>query len=419
MQVTANTTYVVSYFAPQGQFAVNGNFFTTTPLHNYPLNAPTGANGVYKTSTTSTFPTDSYASSNYWVDVVFGQTFSDQIPPSVISRTPAPGATGVSFLTDVVVTFNEPVNQASISFVLNPAGVAVPANVTYDAPTKTATLHPLSPLATNTTYTATLGGATDPTGNVMSPITWPFGTVNCPCSIWPNTVVPDTQAYPDASPIEVGVKFKPDVNGYVTGVRFFKGAGNTGTHVGNLWSSTGTPLASVTFANESASGWQEALFSAPVQVTANTTYVISYTAPAGRFALNPGYFLNSPTVRFPLRALQVGPEGGNGVYGAPGAFPGSTYNASNYWVDVVFALTFSDGAAPTVIERLPLPSSNGVAFQPDVTAKYSEPIVAASVSFVLRNPAGVAIPSTVTYDPATEPMLRALVHQLMRLSFSS
>jgi len=401
VQVVANTTYVVSYFAPQGNFALNNNFFAS-PVQNYPLNAPAGANGVYKTSALSTFPTDSYASSNYWVDVVFSQTFSDPVPPSVIGRSPAPGATGVSFLTDVLATFNEPVNQASISLVLrNPAGAAVPSNVSYDVPTKTVTLHPLSPLTTNTVYTVTVGGATDPSGNVMAPITWPFTTVNCPCSIWPNTVVPETQAYSDPTPIEVGLKFKPEVNGYLTGVRFFKGPGNTGTHVGNLWSATGTLLASITFANETAVGWQEALFSAPVQVTANTTYVISYTAPAGRFALNPGHFLTSPTVRFPLRALQAGPEGGNGVFGAPGAFPTGTYNAGNYWVDVVFALTFSDSAAPVVIEKLPLPNSIGIPFQPDVTARYSEAITAASVSFVLRNPAGVAVPSSVTYDPVT------------------
>ena len=33
--------------------------------------------------------------------------------------------------------------------------------------------------------------------------------------------------------------------------------------------------------------------------------------------------------------------GGNGVYGygSPPAFPTSTYNAANYWVDVVFSVT--------------------------------------------------------------------------------
>jgi acyl-CoA thioesterase len=46
----------------------------------------------------------------------------------------------------------------------------------------------------------------------------------------------------------VGVKFLSDVAGFITGIRFYKGATNTGTHVGHLWSADGTLLA--TFAQE-------------------------------------------------------------------------------------------------------------------------------------------------------------------------
>jgi hypothetical protein len=40
----------------------------------------------------------------------------------------------------------------------------------------------------------------------------------------------------------------------------------------------------------------------------------------------------------PLHALANGAPGGNGVYayGAASVFPNQTWNASNYWVDVVF-----------------------------------------------------------------------------------
>jgi hypothetical protein len=47
---------------------------------------------------------------------------------------------------------------------------------------------------------------------------------------------------PDAS-VEVGMKFSSSTNGEITGIRFYKGPTNTGTHVGDLWSSTGTLLA--------------------------------------------------------------------------------------------------------------------------------------------------------------------------------
>src|SRR5258708_6935497 len=48
---------------------------------------------------------------------------------------------------------------------------------------------------------------------------------------------------------EFGVKFRSTVNGSITGIRFYKGSANTGTHIGHLWSTTNTttPLATVTF----------------------------------------------------------------------------------------------------------------------------------------------------------------------------
>ena len=77
------------------------------------------------------------------------------------------------------------------------------------------------------------------------------GGGGCPCTIWPTTAVPNI---PDSGPdsaVELGVKIRADIAGYITGVRFYKGVGNTGTHVGNLWGSDGTLLASVTFSGES------------------------------------------------------------------------------------------------------------------------------------------------------------------------
>ena len=76
--------------------------------------------------------------------------------------------------------------------------------------------------------------------------------------------------------VEVGVKFTSATPGEITAIRFYKGPLNTGTHVADLWSATGTLLASATFTNESASGWQQVNFSTPVKITAGTTYVVSY-----------------------------------------------------------------------------------------------------------------------------------------------
>src|SRR5579871_4312333 len=65
----------------------------------------------------------------------------------------------------------------------------------------------------------------------------------------------------DSGSGELGVKFTADVSGTIDGIRFYKSAANTGTHIGNLWSASGQLLASTTFTSETPSGWQTALFS--------------------------------------------------------------------------------------------------------------------------------------------------------------
>jgi hypothetical protein len=136
--------------------------------------------------------------------------------------------------------------------------------------------------------------------------------------------------------VTLGVKFTSDVNGYITGLRFYKGSGNTGTHLGRLWTSTGTLLASVTFTNETASGWQQVTFSTPVAITAGTVYVAAYHTTVGRYAITRSYFATAYN-NVPLHGL----SGTNGVYvyGATPAFPTNSYQSTNYWVDVVFKLT--------------------------------------------------------------------------------
>ena len=155
-------------------------------------------------------------------------------------------------------------------------------------------------------------------------------------SIWGSTVTPATPSTPSSYSYEPGVKFRSDVNGTITAIRFYKGPGNTGTHIGYLWTRTGKLLASATFTSKTASGWQQVNLPTPVPIAANTTYVASYWDPGGHYSISPSYFTtayNNP----PLHALANGTDGPNGVF-CPGAnaFPTQGYQATNYWVDVVF-----------------------------------------------------------------------------------
>jgi hypothetical protein len=114
---------------------------------------------------------------------------------------------------------------------------------------------------------------------------------------------------------------------------------NTGTHIGHLWSSTGTLLGTATFTGETATGWQQANLSSPVAITANTVYVASYFSPTGDFALDRNYFAGTGVSNPPLQALADGGTGaGDGLYmyGTSSQFPSNSFQSSNYWVDVVF-----------------------------------------------------------------------------------
>ena len=211
---------------------------------------------------------------------------------------------------------------------------------------------------------------------------------------------------PTASAVELGVKFRSDVPGQVVGVRYFKTSGNTGAHTGTLWSATGQPLATVTFAAESATGWQEAAFSSPVTVQPGTTYIASYHTNTGNYATGTS-FASAGVDTPPLHALRDGVDGLNGVYayGTGGVFPTNSWQSANYLVDVLFTSTApQDTTAPSITATTPAADAAGASRDADVTATFSEAIDPATVStstFRLRDPAGNVVAGTVTYNAAT------------------
>jgi hypothetical protein len=163
----------------------------------------------------------------------------------------------------------------------------------------------------------------------------------CPCTLWSASTIPTTVDSHDAHAVEVGVQFSSDTSGYISGVRFYKAAANTGIHIGSLWTSDGTLLAQATFSDESASGWQQVNFSTAVAVTAGTTYVAGYHTNTGHYSEDEGYFTSNSYTNAPLTAPGGNPATPNGLYAysATPTFPTGTFNGTNYWVDVVYTST--------------------------------------------------------------------------------
>jgi hypothetical protein len=212
--------------------------------------------------------------------------------------------------------------------------------------------------------------------------------------------VPKTPAHTDTAGFELGVKFTPQNSGTVTGVRFYKGTGNTGTHTGSLWSTTGTRLATGTFSGESATGWQTLNFSTPVQVNAGTTYVASYFAPNGRYAADERYFSYGDYKAPPLISPRSMTSGGNGLHRIGAGFPVTpAANDTNYYVDVVFYE--GDSLQPSVLSHTPSDTQTNVDLTERPTASFSKDINASSISFTVKNPSNVNVPGTVTYNSGT------------------
>ena len=397
VQVTSGTTYVASYFTSTGHYAATSNGLASA-FTNGPLTA-LASGGVYAYGSSNAFPSNSFNASNYWVDVVYTQT-AGSTPPVVSSVTPASGSTGNPVSVAPTATFSQAVTPSTVSFTLkDSANNPVAGTVSFNAADTVATFTPTSSLAASTTYTATVSGAQNSSGTPMSsPFTWSFTTgavSQCPCSIWQGAAPSGAVDANDNSAVNLGIQFQPASSGFISGVRFYKEVDNTGTHVGSLWSSTGTLLASGTFSNETASGWQELDFSSPVAVTAGTTYVASYFTSTGHYAVTSGG-LASAVTNGPLTALA---SGGVYAYGSSNAFPTNSFNASNYWVDVVYSQT-AGSTPPAVTGVTPASGSTGNPVSVAPTATFSQAVTPSTVSFTLKDSANNPVAGTVSFNAA-------------------
>ncbi|WP_224364523.1 DUF4082 domain-containing protein [Hyalangium versicolor] len=158
-------------------------------------------------------------------------------------------------------------------------------------------------------------------------------------SLWPASAQAVADADRDTLPIEVGVRFKSDVAGTVTAIRFYRKAINPGGYTVHLWSSIGTLLGTGRGTDgPDTPGWTEIKLATPVSIAANTVYVASYFASSGQVSGDPGFFASSGVDSAPLHAPAGSAVGGNGVFSscANGCFPSQVDSNTNYWVDPVF-----------------------------------------------------------------------------------
>ena len=176
----------------------------------------------------------------------------------------------------------------------------------------------------------------------------------------------------DNRPVELGLRFTSRTAGTLSAVRFLKARGDRSPHRVTVWSGRGEKIASATPASESRSGWQQVALPEPVRLEAGREYLVSYHT--SRYRSSQDYFESKTAKAGPLTTA------GAGVYAyGDGGFPSQTWEASNYWVDVVFAPekattpTPSATVAPATTAPAPAPSATTSSAAPSPSATSTAP----------------------------------------------
>lgn len=406
--VTAGTTYVASVTMNDGRYIATSNNLAST-VTNYPLRAPASAqvsgNGVFNVNAGS-FPTSSFNSTNYWIDVAYRNTAS-ATPPTVSSTTPANGATDVSRGASITVDFDQPLDPASVTsstfIVRDSENNPTAGTVTYSTTTDIAKFVPSSGFDLNETYTATLEGGSGTSienldGDALaSDYTWTFTideTDACPCSLKNRANPANAGTFDETVSVELGVKIKPSANGYIHSIRFYKPITSTeSTHTVNLWDSTGNNMGTATTSNETEFGWQEATFSSPIAVSDGQLLIASYFTNDGIYVATnqtTGNGLGSNISNGYLTAHAVGSTenaatgsgNNNGVFRTNSAgYPSSgSSNGSYYWIDAVFAIDATIDDPLAVQQTTPKSNAYGVLRGDSVSAVFNRALDGATVT---------------------------------------
>ena len=150
----------------------------------------------------------------------------------------------------------------------------------------------------------------------------------------------------DDQAIEVGVRFRADVDGFITGLRYY-GAARRRRASATCGREGGTQLASATFVGDSPPAGTRVSLSPAVRVTKDTNYVASFLVERRDLLRRPRLLQRARSTRPPLHA----PAGTNGVYKYGGGFPTDSFDATSYGADVLFTPT--DQTAPQVTSVAP------------------------------------------------------------------
>lgn len=397
VSIVAGQTYVASYHSSSGVYSATPGYFNNEHTAG-PLSVASGSSGLYAYGTAGSFPNQSYNATNYWVDVLFEPGITVNVNPVAVADTGLVVARNVPLGIAAATLLNNDTDANADVLTITGVSGATNGTVVYNPQNGTITFTPDNGYTGPAGFTYAISDGRG--GSSVATVAMEVVDLGEVSTLFQPGAAPAIASVNDPSAVELGMQFQVSQNGSIAGIRFYKGVQNTGVHVGNLWAANGTLLASATFAQESASGWQQVLFAQPVALETGQTYVASYHTNAGYYSVTSGFFTSSYS-----QGVITALGGANGVFAyGSGGFPTQSYNASNYWVDVVYS---NGNAPPTGVGESGLVVQSGtplVITLASLLANDSDPNGdALSITGISSTVAGTAVldtqAGTVTFTP--------------------
>jgi O-glycosyl hydrolase len=312
---------------------------------------------AYSTTYTATLTTGVQSTAGTALASNYAWSFTTAAPPAptVTTVTPANSSTGVAITSDVTATFSEAMNSSTITsstFTLTPqGGSAVPATVSYDIGSMTATLTPTVQLTNNTVYTATITTGVQSSGGIAlgSNYTWSFTTAAATVTAPSVAAVTPTNASTSAA-----------INTTVTAT--FNEAMDSSTINASTLTLTGP-------GNTSVQGI----------VAYNPGTSVATFTPAANLAYNTAY---TATISTAVKSS------GEVALAAPDTWSFTTVAAP----------------VPAVTVSIPANGATGVNVGNALTATFSQPMNSSTITastFTLTGPGNAAVSGLVTYNTGT------------------
>jgi len=196
--VPINTQVAAAFSVPMNPSSINATTFTLQAQGGGNVAGTVNYNATTQTATftpsaslssgtsyTAMLTTGITSSTGQALAANYSWTFTTVQAPTVLSTTPANGATAVAATTSVTAAFSmamSPSTLNSSTFTLSSSSGAVNGQVTYNTATDVATFTPSASLAYSTVYTATITTGAQNSGGVglASSDSWSFSTEAAP-----------------------------------------------------------------------------------------------------------------------------------------------------------------------------------------------------------------------------------------------